>query len=193
MSTPQSVSQTGTAPASLTGNYNLDLAHTRVGFSARHAMVSKVRGAFNEFDGSVYLDTENPANSHIEITIKAASIDTRNVDRDNHLRSNDFLAMNEYPEITFRSTAVKQLDATHYAVTGDLELRGVTKPITVDFEFTGSATDPWGNLRVGFEGGATINRKDWGITWNAALEAGGVMVSDRVNLEFEVEAVKVVS
>ena len=193
MSTPQSVSQTGTAPASLTGNYNLDLAHTRVGFSARHAMVSKVRGAFNEFDGSVYLDTENPANSHIEITIKAASIDTRNVDRDNHLRSNDFLAMNEYPEITFRSTAVKQLDATHYAVTGDLELRGVTKPITVDFEFTGSATDPWGNLRVGFEGGTTINRKDWGITWNAALEAGGVMVSDRVNLEFEVEAVKVVS
>jgi polyisoprenoid-binding protein YceI len=184
-------SQTVTAPVDLTGDYKLDLAHTRIGFSARHAMVSKVRGAFNEFDGSVYLDTENPANSHLEITIKAESIDTRNADRDNHLRSNDFLAMNEYPEITFRSTAVQQLDDNHYRVAGDLEIRGITRPVSVDFEFNGAATDPWGNLRVGFEGGTTINRKDWGVSWNAALEAGGVMVSDKVNLEFEVEAVKV--
>jgi polyisoprenoid-binding protein YceI len=184
-------SEAATAQASLTGDYKLDLAHTRIGFSARHAMVSKVRGAFNEFDGSVHLDTENPANSHVEIDIKAASIDTRNADRDNHLRSNDFLAMNEYPQITFRSTAVEQVDDSHYRVTGDLEIRGVTRPVNIDFEFTGSATDPWGNLRVGFEGGTTINRKDWGVNWNAALDGGGVMVSDRVNLEFEVEAVKV--
>ncbi|HXW79056.1 MAG TPA: YceI family protein, partial [Acidimicrobiales bacterium] len=113
-------SETVTAAATLTGDYKLDIAHTRIGFSARHAMVSKVRGAFNDFDGSVYLDTENPANSHVEITIKAESIDTRNNDRDNHLRSNDFLAMNEYPEITFRSTAVVRLDQSHYRVTGDL-------------------------------------------------------------------------
>jgi polyisoprenoid-binding protein YceI len=184
-------SETVTAPVDLTGDYKLDLAHTRIGFSARHAMVSKVRGAFNEFDGSIHLDTDKPANSHVEINIKAGSIDTRNTDRDNHLRSNDFLAMNEYPEITFSSTAVESVGGDHYRVTGDLEIRGVTRPVTVDFEFTGSATDPWGNLRIGFEGGTTINRKDWGVSWNAALEAGGVMVSDKVNLEFEVEAVKV--
>jgi polyisoprenoid-binding protein YceI len=178
------------APATLTGNYKLDLAHTRIGFSARHAMVSKVRGQFNKFDGSVYLDGEKPQNSHIEISIDADSIDTRNNDRDNHLRSNDFLAMKEYPEITFRSTEVEQLDEEHYRVTGDLEIRGVTKPVTVDFEFTGVVTDNWGNQRVGFEGTATINRKDWGVNWNAVLDGGGVMVSERVNLEFEVEAIK---
>jgi polyisoprenoid-binding protein YceI len=178
------------APTSLTGSYKLDLAHTRIGFSARHAMVSKVRGQFNKFDGSVYLDGENPANSHVEINIDADSIDTRNTDRDNHLRSNDFLAMKEYPEVTFRSTAVEKVDAEHYRVNGDLTIRGVTKPVAVDFEFTGLVTDNYGNQRVGFEGSATINRKDWGVSWNAALEHGGVMVSDRVNLEFEVEAIK---
>ncbi len=153
-------------------------------------MVSKVRGQFDKFDGSVYLDGENPANSHVELTIKADSIDTRNPDRDNHLRSNDFLAMKEYPEITFRSTQVEKLDDEHYRVTGDLTIRGVTKPVPVDFEFSGVVVDPWGNQRVGFEGAATINRKDWGVSWNAALDGGGVMVSDKVNLELEVEAIK---
>ena len=185
------MSTTETAPT-LTGNYTLDKAHTRVGFSARHAMVSKVRGSFNEFEGSGYLDQDNPANSHVEITIKAASIDTRNNDRDNHLRSNDFLAMEEHPEITFRSTKVdKQGD--HYNVTGDLTIRGATNPVTIDFEFTGSSIDPWGNLRVGFEGGTTINRKDWGVNFNAVLDAGGVMISEKVDLEFDVEAVKAAS
>jgi polyisoprenoid-binding protein YceI len=188
MSTPE----TAAAPV-ITGNYKLDIAHTRIGFSARHAMVSKVRGQFDQFDGSVYLDAENPANSHVEITIQAQSIDTRNPDRDNHLRSNDFLAMNEYPEITFRSTSVQKLDDTHYRVTGDLTLRGVTKSVSVDFEHTGTVVDPYGNQRIGFEGTATINRKDWGISWNAALDGGGVMVGERVNLEFEVEAIKVVA
>jgi polyisoprenoid-binding protein YceI len=178
------------APTTLTGNYKLDLAHTRIGFSARHAMVSKVRGQFDKFDGSIYLDGENPANSRVELTIEADSIDTRNSDRDNHLRSNDFLAMKEYPQITFRSTAVEKLADDHYRVTGDLAIRGVTKPVAVDFEFTGAVIDPYGNQRVGFEGSATINRKDWGVNWNAALDGGGVMVSDRVNLEFEVEAIK---
>ena len=176
----------------LTGNYTVDPAHTRIGFSARHAMVSKVRGSFNEFEASGYLDEQNPASSHVEITIKAASIDTRHPDRDAHLRSNDFLAMDEYPEITFRSTAVEKADADHYNVTGDLTIRGITKPVTIDFEYTGSAIDPWGNQRLGFEGSTTISRKDWGVNWNAALEAGGVMVGDKVNLEFEVEAIKVV-
>lgn len=178
------------APATITGNYKLDLAHTRVGFSARHAMVSKVRGQFDKFDGSVYLDGEKPANSRVELTIETDSIDTRNPDRDNHLRSNDFLAMKEYPQITFRSTQVEKLDDEHYRVTGDLTIRGVTKSVPVDFEFSGVVVDPYGNQRAGFEGSATINRKDWGVSWNAALDGGGVMVSDKINLELEVEAIK---
>jgi polyisoprenoid-binding protein YceI len=186
---------TTTAPSvaqeTLTGDYTLDLAHTRIGFSARHAMVSKVRGQFNEFNGSVFLDAEEPANSKVELTIKAASIDTRNADRDAHLRSNDFFAMEEYPEITFRSTQVEQASENEYYVTGDLTIRGTTKPVTVNFQLNGSVVDPWGNFRIGFDGQTTINRKDWGVSFNAALEAGGVMVSEKVNLEFEVEAVKV--
>jgi polyisoprenoid-binding protein YceI len=178
------------APTTLTGNYTLDPAHTRIGFSVRHAMVSKVRGSFNDFEGSGYIDEEKPANSHFELKIKVASIDTRNADRDNHLRTNDFLAMDENPEITFTSTDIEQVDDSNYKVTGDLTIRSVTKPVTIEFEYTGSAVDPWGNLRLGFEGSASINRKDFGITWNAPLEAGGVMVGDKVNLEFDVEAVK---
>jgi polyisoprenoid-binding protein YceI len=182
-----------TAVQTLTGDYKLDLAHTRIGFSARHAMVSKVRGQFDQFDGALHLDGENPANSSVEITIQADSIDTRNTDRDNHLRSNDFLAMKEHPEITFRSTEVEKLDQDHYRVTGDLTIRGITKSVPVDFEFTGNVVDPYGNQRAGFEGNATINRKDFGVSWNAALDGGGVMVSDKINLEFEVEAIKVVA
>lgn len=182
---------TSTTQETLTGDYTLDLAHTRIGFSARHAMVTKVRGQFNEFNGSVVLDAETPENSKVEITIKAASVDTRNADRDAHLRSNDFFAMEEYPEITFRSTRVEQASENEYYVTGDLTIRGITKPVTVNFQLNGSAVDPWGNFRVGFEGQTTINRKDWGVSFNAAMEAGGVLVSDKVNLEFEVEAVKV--
>jgi polyisoprenoid-binding protein YceI len=183
-----------TAPVtSLTGKYVIDKAHSRIGFSARHAMVTKVRGAFNEFEGSGYLDEEHPSQSHVELTIEAKSIDTRNADRDNHLRSNDFLAMDEYPQITFQSTEVQRLDTALYRVTGDLTIRGVTRPVTIDFEFTGRVNDPWGNVRVGFEGSTTINRRDWGITWNMALEAGGVVVSDKVNLEFEVAAVRIES
>ena len=134
---------TSTTQETLTGDYTLDLAHTRIGFSARHAMVTKVRGQFNEFNGSVSLDAENPANSKVEITIKAASIDTRNADRDAHLRSNDFLAMEEFPEITFRSTHVAQTSDSNYDVTGDLTIRGVSRPVTVNFEFNGGTQDPW--------------------------------------------------
>jgi polyisoprenoid-binding protein YceI len=182
-----------TGTTSLTGNYQLDVSHSRIGFSARHAMVTKVRGAFNDFEGSGYFDEATPANSHVEVTIKAASIDTRNPDRDAHLRGNDFFAMDQYPEITFRSTTVQKVDHASYRVSGDLTIKAVTKPVSVDFEFTGSAVDPWGNLRLGFEGSTTINRKDWGVNWNAALEAGGVLVSEKVTLEFEISAVKTAS
>ena len=174
----------------LTGTYTLDPAHTRIGFVARHAMVTKVRGAFNEFEGTGTLDGTNPANSRVQVTIDTASIDTRNAQRDEHLRGNDFLAMKEYPRITFSSTGVRQLDDTTFEVTGDLTIKGVTNSITVPFTFEGAAKDPFGNLRIGFEGSVTINRKDYGITWNATLETGGVLVSDKVTLEFEISAIK---
>ena len=183
---------TASAPAltELTGTYTLDPAHTRIGFVARHAMVTKVRGAFNEFTGTAVLDGANPGNSTVQVTIQAASIDTRNAQRDGHLRGNDFLAMEEYPQITFTSTGVRQSGETTFEVTGDLTIKGVTNEVTIPFEFEGAAKDPFGNERVGFEGSVVINRKDYGVTWNAALEGGGVLVSDKVTLEFEISAVK---
>lgn len=176
--------------ADLTGTWTIDASHTRIGFVARHAMVTKVRGAFNEFEGSAALDAEDFTKSTATLTIKAASIDTRNEQRDGHLRSNDFLAMDEYPEITFVSTGVIPNGTNSLELTGDLTIKGVTRAVTIPFEFEGLATDPFGNLRAGFEGSVTINRKDYGITWNAALETGGVLVSDKIMLEFEVSAIK---
>jgi polyisoprenoid-binding protein YceI len=181
---------TATVPTTLTGTYAIDPTHSRIGFVARHAMVTKVRGSFNEFEGSGYFDAENPERSDLALTIQAASIDTRNADRDGHLKSNDFFDMESYPEITFASTAVEQVDPENYRVTGDLTIKGVTKPVTVDFEYTGSAVDPYGNQRIGVEGRTTVNRKDWGVNWNAALEAGGVLVGEKVTLEFEVSAIR---
>ncbi len=179
------------APAeSLTGDYTVDVAHSRVGFVARHAMVTKVRGSFNDFEASGHFDVASPEKSHVEVTIKATSIDTRNADRDAHLRGNDFFDMEKYPEIRFASTSVERAGPATYRVTGDLTIKGVTKPVSIDFEYTGSAVDPYQNQRVGFEGSVSINRKDWGINWNAALEAGGVLVSEKVVLEFEIAAVK---
>ncbi|HEY3483758.1 MAG TPA: YceI family protein [Ilumatobacteraceae bacterium] len=179
-----------TATDSATGTYAIDPAHSRIGFVARHAMVTKVRGSFNEFAGTGYFDAEDPANSHLELTIQAASIDSRNADRDGHLRSNDFFDMETYPTLTFVSTAVEALSSDTYRVTGDLTIKGVTKPVTVDFDYTGTAVDPFGNTRLGLEGKATVNRKDWGLNWNAALDAGGVLVSEKVTLEFEVSAIR---
>jgi polyisoprenoid-binding protein YceI len=181
---------TATDFAQLTGTYAIDAAHTRIGFVARHAMVTKVRGAFNEFEGTAHLDGADPANSSVTVKIKAASIDTRQAQRDEHLRGNDFLAMETYPEITFVSTAVRQTGDDTFDLTGDLTIRGVTNPVTIPFTFEGAATDPFGNFRVGFEGSVAIKRSDYGVSWNAALETGGVLVSDKIVLEFEVSAIK---
>ena len=190
MTTASASAQPQTALTDLTGTYTVDPAHSRIGFVARHAMVTKVRGSFDEFAGTAVLDGANPANSRVEVTIEAASIDTRNAQRDEHLRGNDFLAMQEYPKITFASTGVRQVGETTFEVTGDLTIKGVTNEITIPFEFEGAAKDPFGNQRVGFEGSVTINRRDYGVTWNAALEGGGVLVSDKVTLEFEISAIK---
>ncbi|GAA1255880.1 YceI family protein [Pseudonocardia aurantiaca] len=174
----------------LVGTYTLDAAHSRIGFSARHAMVTKVRGAFNEFEGTANLPTSDPHSWNVAVTIQAGSIDTRNEQRDGHLRGNDFLLLDEHPTITFTSTSVEHLSDSTFRVTGDLTVRGVTRPVSVDFEYEGSATDPFGNARVGFEGSVSISRKDFGITWNAALDTGGVLVSDKIDLEFEISAIK---
>lgn len=179
-----------TVTETATGTYTIDPSHSRIGFVARHAMVTKVRGSFNEFEGSGYFDAEDPAKSHARLTIQAASIDTRNADRDAHLRSNDFFEMETYPQVTFASTAVEPVDATTFRVTGDLTIKDVTRPVTFDLEYTGTAVDPFGNRRLGLEGSLVVNRKDWGLTWNAPLDAGGVLVSEKVTLEFEVSAIR---
>jgi polyisoprenoid-binding protein YceI len=179
-----------TVPATLTGSYAIDPTHSRIGFVARHAMVTKVRGSFNDFAGVGFFDVEDPAKSNLTLTIQAASIDTRNADRDGHLKGNDFFDMATYPTIEFVSTSVEAIDEEHYRVTGDLTIKGVTKPVTVDFEYTGTAVDPYNSTRIGLEGKTVINRKDWGVNWNATLEAGGVLVSEKVTLEFEVSAVR---
>lgn len=182
--------ETLTPTSEVTGTYTIDPSHSRIGFVARHAMVTKVRGSFSEFEGTGKFLPNDPTASSLALTIKAESIDTRSADRDAHLRSNDFLAMEQYPEITFISTQVEKTGDTRYKVAGDLTIRGVTNPVTIDLEYTGSSIDPYGNQRVGLEGGATINRKEWGVNWNVALEAGGVLVSEKINLEFEVSAIK---
>jgi polyisoprenoid-binding protein YceI len=174
----------------LTGEYTIDPTHSRIGFVARHAMVTKVRGSFNDFSGTAHIDGEDPTKSSVTVNIKVDSIDTRNADRDGHLRTNDFLQIEDYPEITFTSTAIEPSGEDSFDVTGDLTIKGVTKSVTIPFSYEGTAQDPFGNTRIGLEGSTTINRKDFGITWNAALETGGVLVSDKVVLEFEVSAIK---
>ena len=177
-------------PTDITGTYTLDPAHSRIGFVARHAMVTKVRGSFNEFEGTAVLDAASPERSTATLTIKAASIDTRNAQRDEHLRSNDFFAMDEFPEITFVSTGASKVDGENFSLTGSLTIKGVTRSVTVPFSYEGAATDPFGNLRVGFEGSTVITRTDYGVAFNAALETGGVLVSDKITLEFEISAIK---
>ena len=174
----------------LSGTYVIDASHTRIGFVARHAMVTKVRGSFNEFEGSAVVDANDFTKSSAQLTIQVASIDTRSEQRDGHLRSNDFLDLENFPQITFASTAVEKTGPTSLEVTGDLTIKDVTRSVTIPFDFEGAATDPYGNLRVGFEGSVVINRKDYGITWNAALETGGVLVSEKITLEFEISAIK---
>jgi polyisoprenoid-binding protein YceI len=175
--------------ADITGDYTIDTSHSRLGFSARHAMVTTVRGGFKEFEGQAHVDTADPAASSVHLTIKAGSIDTGVADRDGHLRSADFFDAETYPEITFASTGVEREGET-WTITGDLTIKDVTKPISIEFESTGSARDPFGNTRIGFEGQAVLSRKEWGLNWNAALETGGFLVSDKIKLDIDISAIQ---
>jgi polyisoprenoid-binding protein YceI len=176
--------------ASLTGDYALDPAHTTIGFVARHAMVTKVRGTFNEFEGTLHLDGSQPENSTAEVAIKVASVDTRNETRNGHLLSGDFFEQDDFPVMTFRSTGVKVDGDDEFKLSGDLTVKDVTRPVEFDVEFTGAAVDVYGNHRVGFEAKADVSRKEWGMTWNAALETGGVLISDKIRIELEISAIK---
>ncbi|MGW2180843.1 YceI family protein [Streptomyces sp. NPDC001732] len=178
------------ALAALTGDYTIDPAHSSIGFTVRHAMVTNVRGTFGDHEGTLKLDGSDPGNSTASIDVRIASIDTGIADRDAHLVSGDFFDAEKFPLMTFRSTQAEQLGGDDYRITGDLTIKDVTRPLSIDLEFNGSATDVYGNERVGFEGSTTILRSDWGLTWNAALETGGVMVSDKVKLTFDISAIK---
>jgi polyisoprenoid-binding protein YceI len=168
------------------GTFTLDPSHSRVGFSVRHVMVSKVRGAFNSYTGT---GSVNKGVATLNVDIDVASIDTRNADRDGHLQSPDFFDSASYPKITFVSTSIVDKGTDKVIVVGDLTIKDVTESISIELEYSGTATDPYGNVRFGFEGEVEINRKDFGLTWNAALETGGVVVSEIVKLEFELSAI----
>jgi polyisoprenoid-binding protein YceI len=181
---------TETVSTTLTGDYDLDPAHTRIGFAAKHAMVTTVRGAFTSFTGEAHLDQDNVENSSARIEIDAASLDTGNQTRDDHVRNSDFLEVETYPKITFVSTSAEKKSDDEFVLHGDLTIKGVTKPVSIDFEKSGAGEDPWGNFRVGFEGKAKISRSDWGVSFNMPFGSGGVVVSEKVTLEFDIAAVR---
>jgi polyisoprenoid-binding protein YceI len=180
-------SKQSTMPA--TGTYAIDASHSQVGFKVRHLMVSKVRGDFAEFGGTVTIE-DDPLQSHVEVEVDLASIDTRDATRDGHLRSADFFDVEKHPKMTFRSTAVREVGDDRYDVDGELALLGVTRPLTLHATYEGAATDPWGKDRLAFSARGKVNREEFGLTWNQALESGGFLVGKDLDIEIEVEVVK---
>jgi polyisoprenoid-binding protein YceI len=170
--------------------WNMDPAHSEILFTTRHMMISKVRGQFEKFNVNVNLDLENPQNTTVEAAIEAASLNTRDAQRDGHLKSPDFLDAANFPNLTFRSTKITPVDARHAKLTGDLTMRGVTRPVTLDVEFTGMAKSPWGATSAGFGAWTTLRRSDWNLTWNVALETGGWLISDEIEISIQLELVQ---
>ena len=167
--------------------YQVDPAHSSITFTVKHMMISKVKGEFKEFDIEANGDPNDLANASVKVTIQAASVDTNNSDRDNHLRSGDFFNAEEYPHIVFQSTSFRSKGGGEFELTGDLTIRGTTREETFEVEYEGSAKDPWGNMKHAFSGEGSLNREDYGLTWNQALEAGGVLVDKKVKFEFELQ------
>lgn len=174
----------------LAGTWIIDPSHSRVGFSTRHAMVTRVTGAFTDVTGQAVLDPEDWGASTVNVTVQVSSVDTRNADRDRHLLSEDFFDVVNHPEITFVSTGVDEVGENSFIVTGDLTIRGITKSVAIPLELLGVDKDPTGAVRAGLEGSRRIDRRDWDVRWNTPLDSGGVLVSDRITLEFELSLIK---
>lgn len=172
-----------------TKSWDIDVSHSAIHFWVRHMIISKVHGRFAKWAGTIALDEQDLTRSTVDVRIDAASIDTQVADRDTHLKSADFLDVAKYPELTFRSKRIEKA-GEDYRVVGDLSLHGVTREVTLQAEFAGSGKDPWGNTRAGFSAKASLDRRDYGLVWNAALEAGGVLVGEKVEITIELEAVK---
>jgi polyisoprenoid-binding protein YceI len=171
------------------GEYVLDTSHSQVGFVVKHMMVSKVRGGFDDFAGTITI-ADDPAASSVEVSVQLDSVDTRDVKRDEHLRSADFFTTDQHPTMTYRSTGVRHDGDNRWLVDGDLTLLGVTRPLQLEVEFEGAAKDPWGGSRIGFSAKGELNREDFGMTFNAGLEAGGVLIGKKAVIEIEAEAVR---
>lgn len=185
----QEVGSTG--PAELTGTWEFDPAHTRLGFLARQVMITTVRGTFGDVVGSASLDPSNPQKSEVSVTIRAKSIDTGSRRRDAHLRSAAYFEVERYPAIEFRSTQLRPTkDPDVWTIVGDLTVCGVTRPVELTMAYLGVSGDPWNGIRAGFEGTATVDRMDWGVSWNRVIEAGGYVIGDNVTLELQVQAIK---
>lgn len=180
---------TTTALDQLTGTWTIDTAHSRLGFSVRHAGIATVRGSFTGFEGQLVLDGAEPTKSTANVTVDATTFSTGTEQRDAHIKSPDFLDVEKYPTVAFASREVRA-DGDGYVLIGDLTVRDVTKPVEIAVEVEGNAVDPFGNTRVGFSGETQINRKDFGLTWNAALEGGGLLVGDKVKITLDVSAIK---
>ena len=171
-------------------NWNIDHKHSNIEFTARHMMFTKVRGRFEEFEGNIDFDPENPTNTTVNVEIATDSIKTPDADRDAHLRSGDFLDVENFPTMHFKSTRVEQEDENSGTLIGDLTIKDETREVQLDVEYFGLQKDPWGGTRAVFSGNTTINRKDWGLTWNVALEAGGFLVSDKIEINLELQLVR---
>ena len=172
-------------------SWQIDSSHSHITFTARHMMISKVRGSFESFSGSVNFDEANPTNTTVNIEVDLATVNTRDEQRDGHLKSPDFFDVEKYPTMKFVSTRVEQINENNGRLYGQLTIKDVTKEIVLDVEYAGTAKSPWGTESAGFSASGNLNRKDWGLNWNQALETGGVLVGDKINIEIELELVKV--
>jgi polyisoprenoid-binding protein YceI len=181
---------TTVTPSATTTTWQIDPTHSHVEFAVKHLMIATVKGRFADVQGSVVANDDNPSDAKIDVTIAAASIDTRQEQRDTHLRSADFLDVERFPTITFRSKRIDAQKGDEFRVVGDLTIRGTTREVVLDAEHTGRARDPWGNDRAAFTATTKVNRKEFGLTWNQALEAGGVLVGDDLKITIDVELVK---
>jgi polyisoprenoid-binding protein YceI len=171
-------------------HWNVDATHSSIDFTIKHMMIAKVKGSFNSFEAQIEADPEDLTTANVQFSIDLSSIDTRNADRDNHLRTGDFFDIEQYPKMTFQSTSITKKGEGEYNVTGNVSLHGVTRPESFTVSFEGAGKDPWGNEKVGFSGNGSLKRSDYGLTYNAALETGGFLIGDEVKVSIEIEAAK---